>query len=86
METEQKQPVQQNVNINTMSSEQLALLLSDQHRQAFQANQNILAIEQLIRNRLAGMKIETSPNPSTEKKLWPSAKERERLSKKSPEK
>ncbi|MDD5459413.1 MAG: hypothetical protein PHF37_08490 [Phycisphaerae bacterium] len=67
METEQKQPTQQNVNLETMSSEQLALILSEQYKQVFQVNQNIQAIEQLIRNRLAGAKIQGPPEQPMER-------------------
>jgi hypothetical protein len=63
----------QNVNLESMSSEQLALLLSDQHRQAFQVNQNILAIEQIVRNRIAQKKIEGPPETPTEKTNAPTS-------------
>jgi hypothetical protein len=67
MEAKQNQPVQQNVNIETLPSEQLALMLSQEHRNLFLTNQNIQVIENILRTRMSGVRISTSPNQEKEK-------------------
>lgn len=52
----------QNVNIEEKTSEELALMLSDEHGKLFQTSQNILIIETLIRGRMPQVRVQTSPN------------------------
>jgi hypothetical protein len=62
----------QNVNIEEKTSEELALMLSDEHKKLFQTSQNILIIENLLRGRMPKVSMETSPNAEiTENKNGP---------------
>jgi len=55
----------ENINMKDLTSEKLALLMSDQYEQLFQCRNNILSIHNELKARYD--KIEDTPNADTPK-------------------